>query len=109
MESVIHLTSKEQLNSLFSEENSIVFLKFTATWCGPCRTMAPIFKDQADFHKLNDSNKKFVEIDLDQHSSIASKFKVNSVPCIVRVENGKETDRVLGADPKQWIALILKN
>lgn len=109
MSNVIHLSSKDQLTSLFNEENSLVLIKFTATWCGPCRVMAPLFKDQADFHRLNDSAKKFIEVDIDQHSSLADSFKVYSVPCLVRVEQGKETDRVLGADPAKWKALILKN
>ncbi|RZS06818.1 hypothetical protein BHM03_00037541 [Ensete ventricosum] len=72
----------------------LVILYFTATWCGPCRFMAPIYKAFAEKHH----NIVFLKVDIDELGNEAHRWNVNSVPTFFFVKDGKEIDKVVGAD-----------
>lgn len=64
-------------------------LYFTASWCGPCRTLGPIMESlngQINYRKL----------DVDNEQDLAVKYKIRSVPTLVLVENGVEKNRIVG-------------
>ena len=64
-------------------------LYFTASWCGPCRTLGPIMESlngQINYRKL----------DVDNEQDLAVKYKVRSVPTLVLIENGVEKNRLVG-------------
>lgn len=64
-------------------------LYFTASWCGPCRTLGPIMESlngQISYQKL----------DVDNQQDLAVKYKIRSVPTLVLVENGVEKNRLVG-------------
>lgn len=73
-------------------------IDFNATWCGPCRQMAPIFHKLAkEFGK--DFN--FVSIDVDKNPELAQKYNVQSIPAFVFLnDEGKEANRIVGAVPE---------
>ena len=66
--------------------------KFSATWCGPCKALAPIFENV----KTKFSNIKFESIDVDQQFEIASKYAIRSVPTVIIEKDGKEIERFSG-------------
>ncbi len=66
--------------------------KFSATWCGPCKMLAPIM----DNIKPKFKNVNFVNIDVDQQFEVASKYGIRSVPTVVIEKNGKEVKRLTG-------------
>ena len=70
--------------------------KFSASWCGPCRTLAPIINEV----KTQFSNVKFEEYDVDEAYAEATKYGVRSVPTIVVEKNGKEVERFTGVSSK---------
>ncbi|ONK61313.1 uncharacterized protein A4U43_C08F28420 [Asparagus officinalis] len=72
----------------------LAILYFTATWCGPCRIMGPIFKSLAEKHR----NVVFLKADIDEASEVAQRWNVSSVPTFFFLRNGKEVDKVVGAD-----------
>ena len=75
-----------------------VLVDFFATWCGPCRMVAPILKqierDMADTVKV-------VKVDVDQNKEVAAKYGVMSIPTMIMFKEGKEAAKNVGAMPKE--------
>ena len=70
--------------------------KFSASWCGPCKTLAPTFNEV----KNSFSGVSFSEYDIDDSSDVASQFGIRSVPTVLLVKDGKEVKRIVGAQSK---------
>lgn len=69
-------------------------IKFTAVWCGPCKTIGPHYKDlSTEYPQI-----QFYEVDVDQSESIAEHFSIRSMPTFVFLKSGKEVNRFSGAD-----------
>ena len=67
---------------------------FSATWCGPCKMMAPVFHTVAD--ELN-GEVDFFSVDVDENPGLAAANKVFSVPTLILYKNGVEASRSVGA------------
>jgi thioredoxin 1 len=79
------------------KKNKMVTVKkFSASWCGPCRALAPVMNEV----KTQFSNVLFEDIDVDESSDIASKYNIRSVPTVVIERDGKELHRFAGAAAK---------
>jgi len=70
-----------------------VVIDFTASWCGPCRIMAPIFADLAKKHP----NAVFLKVDVDELKAITEQFSVEAMPTFLFMKEGDVKDRVVGA------------
>ena len=70
----------------------IKVIKFSATWCGPCRALSPIFNEV----KSQMPDVVFQEIDIDQNSDLAIKYNVRGVPTIVIEKDNQEVTRKSG-------------
>ena len=73
-------------------QNNLVVVDFFATWCGPCRMMAPIFEDVSK----NMGEVLFFKVDVDESPMTAKQFGVMSIPTLVAIKNGKEVARNVG-------------
>lgn len=70
-----------------------VLVDFWASWCAPCRTMAPIIDSiAAEF----EGKLKVAKLNVDEHQSIAAKFAIMSIPTMIIFKEGEEIDRVIG-------------
>ena len=76
---------------------SIEVLKFSATWCGPCRVLAQTLKDVEGI----------TNIDIDKDSETPAKYGIRSVPTMVFLKDGKEVHRQSGNMPLQMYQQIL--
>jgi thioredoxin 1 len=76
----------------------ITVKKFSASWCGPCRTLKPIFEEVRNGYGSNIV--KFEEYDVDESSDVASKYNIRSVPTVIIEKNGKEVGRFAGVQSK---------
>ncbi len=75
----------------------ITVKKFSATWCGPCRMLAPMFNEQV---KPQFSGVKFEDIDVDINPTETTKYGVTSVPTVIIVKDGVELQRFTGVQSK---------
>lgn len=93
---VIAIHSLEEWSIQIEEANSakkLVVIDFTATWCPPCRAMAPIFADMAK----KSPNVVFLKVDVDEMKTIAEQFSVEAMPTFLFMREGDVKDRVVGA------------
>ena len=77
-----------------------VLIDFWATWCGPCRMIAPIVEELAGEY---DQKAKIGKVDVDENQQIAIKFGVRSIPTILIFKDGKIKETIIGAVPKSQI------
>ena len=90
--------SQEVLNS-----DKPVLMDFWASWCGPCRMVAPLVEEIAKER----SDIKVVKINVDEEQELAMQFGVMSIPTLVVMKDGKIVNQVTGARPKAQILAML--
>lgn len=86
--------------------NQIVIVEFYASWCGPCKIIAPVFASLSEHPKF--SNLLFIKVNVDNVRAAASKAKISSMPTFVVYMNGKEVERISGAQRQQLEWMIEK-
>ncbi len=75
-----------------------VLVDFFATWCGPCKAVAPVLDE---ISRELAGKLKLVKVDIDNSGEVTASFGITSVPTLVLVKGGKEVGRILGAAPKR--------
>ena len=76
---------------------SVSVVDFNATWCGPCRMLAPVLEDVS---KKYAGKVSFFSVDVDESPELAMQYRVSSVPCLVLLKNGVFTDQSVGFRPE---------
>lgn len=86
-------------------QTKLTLIKFGATWCGPCKMIAPILEELAD--EYADIN--FVDIDIDdaEAEKITAKYNIQSVPTVILFKDGKQVNQFTGFRPKDEIVKLL--
>lgn len=80
-----------------------VLLDFWATWCGPCRMIAPVLEQIAQERP----DIKVCKVDVDEQSELAAQFQIMTIPTLMVFKDGQMTQRVSGAFPKEQILALL--
>ena len=88
------ILNNDNFNS--SIENGVCVVDFFATWCGPCKMLAPVLEDVQEEMK----NVKIVKVDIDENPNVASEYKVKNIPTIKVFKNGEEITTNVGFLPK---------
>ncbi len=78
-----------------------VLVDFTATWCGPCKQLAPIVEELAKDYA---AKVKIGKVDIDQNQDLAAQYGVMAVPTLLLFKNGKVRDQSTGLMPKAKLA-----
>ncbi|MBV5349333.1 thioredoxin, partial [bacterium] len=81
-------------------KGKVVLVDFWASWCAPCRMMAPVLNDVAS--ELN-GNSHVGKVDIQQYQSLANQFKVRSIPTLILLKNGIEINRFVGIKSKDFL------
>jgi thioredoxin 1 len=80
------------------KHDGLAVVDFWATWCAPCRIIAPVLDQIASEYQ---GKVKVTKLDVDTNVRTSSRFNVRSIPTILFFKNGKLVDQVVGAVPKQ--------
>lgn len=101
---MINLT-KENFDSEVAKYEGLVVIDLFATWCGPCRMLAPVLDElEGEYPGV-----KFCKINVDDERELAMQFKVESIPMVAFVKNDVFLDMSVGYVPKaSLVALIEK-
>ena len=94
------LESKIQSAAL---QNKLTIIDFTATWCGPCQAIAPVYKQLSEDFS---SQAQFIKVDVDENPEAAAKYGVSAMPTFVFVKGGEVVDRLMGANAARLQELI---
>lgn len=87
------------------KEHPLMVIDCWASWCGPCRMIAPIIDELAKEHA---GEIVFGKLNVDENPKTATRFSVMGIPTLLIIKNGTEVDRIVGASPKLLIENKLK-
>ena len=98
---ISHVTDQNFTNET---EADTVLVDFWATWCGPCKMIAPVLEElDADMG----DKVKIVKVDVDENQETAAKFGIMSIPTLLVLKDGEVVDKVVGYQPKEALAEVL--
>ena len=93
------MVKKINEEQFFSEakKSPVAVVDFSATWCGPCRMLAPVLEGISEKYEGKVS---FYSVDVDECPELAMQYRVSSVPCLVLLKNGEFADQSIGFRPE---------
>lgn len=94
---ILILTDKNIQQSI---KNKLVLTDFWASWCAPCKMMAPVLNEVAE--EL-DGNSKVAKVNIEEYRSLAQKYNIRSIPTLILFKNGIEVDRFVGIKTKDYL------
>ena len=91
------VVTSQNFQSKVLDADKPVLVDFFATWCGPCKRLAPIIDEIA----ADMDGKAYVyKVDVDQSQDIAARYRVSSMPTLILFKNGEPVKKTIGAQPK---------
>ena len=100
--SVLHV-NKNDFQSVVKESTKTVLVDFWASWCGPCRMIAPVLEEVA----AERPDVKVCKVNVDEEQELAISYGVSSIPTLLVFKNGQLVNKSIGAIPKQKILEML--
>lgn len=102
-ENIIHLTDE---NFQQTVANGVTLVDFYATWCGPCRMIAPIVEQLAT--KVQ-GKAHVAKLDIDQAQQVTTSLQITSVPTLILFKDGKEVKRVVGVKDLDYLLNLVQS
>ncbi len=102
---MINLTSENFEKEVLKSEKPVL-VDFWATWCGPCKMIAPIVEEIAKEHE---EDLKVGKVNVDEAADLAIKYDVVSIPTLVLFRNGKVTATIVGYREKEELESFINS
>ena len=99
---ILHVNESEFDREVL-QDSGTVLVDFWATWCGPCRMLAPILEELSGQHP----ELKIVKVDVDENRDLALQYGIESIPTLLVFEQGKLVRQAVGARPKASVLDLL--
>lgn len=99
---IVHITAENFEKQVLQAENKVL-LDFWATWCGPCRMVAPIVEEIA----AERDDILVGKVNVDEEMELAVKFGIISIPTLIVMKNGEVANKAVGYMPKAEILKLL--
>lgn len=100
----VHTVNDLNFDNEVLESDVPVLVDFTATWCGPCRQIAPLVEQLASEYE---GRMKVTKLDIDESPGTAQKFQIRGVPTLLVFKQGEVIATQVGAAPKTRIAELM--
>lgn len=99
MSKVVSISSKADFDAqvLNATDGNVKLVDFYATWCGPCKAIAPMV-DKWSSNQYADSKVDFFKVDVDGVAEVAKELEVSAMPTFMLFKDGKKIEQVIGAD-----------
>ncbi|MFW2177718.1 MULTISPECIES: thioredoxin [unclassified Moraxella] len=104
MSSVIH-AGDDTFGKAVLESDVPVLVDFWATWCGPCKAIAPILDELSTQYE---GKARIVKVDVDQNPALASQYGIRSIPTLFVFKNGEKVDATMGMQPKAQLSALIE-
>lgn len=101
--SVLHI-NHESFEKIIAQNGKTVLVDFWATWCGPCRMIAPVLEEVAKERP----DVTVCKVDVDEERELALEYGVSSIPTLLVFRDGKVVNQSVGAMPKERILAMLQ-
>ncbi|CAK8543699.1 unnamed protein product [Lathyrus sativus] len=85
--------------------NKLIVVDFTASWCGPCRIIAPIFADLAK----NMPHIIFFKVDVDELKTVSDDLEIEAMPTFLFFKEGKKVGKVVGTNKDELLSTIVQH
>ena len=95
--------TNENFNEVINGELPVL-VDFWASWCGPCRMIAPFIEQLADEYECKVA---FMKVNVDEQPELCEKYRVSSIPNLVLFKDGDVVEQSAGARPKALIAAMI--
>ena len=105
---MVKYINARDLEELLKTSDKTVFCDFWASWCGPCRMLAPVFEEISDKYE---NEAVFVKMDIDEEDSesAAIKYQITSIPNVIAFKGGKAVANQLGFVPAEQTEEFIKS
>lgn len=101
---ILHIT-KENFKKEVLQSKEPVVVDFWASWCGPCKALAPIL-EEVDAELAG--TVKVAKINIDEEEELAAQFRVMSIPTLLLFKNGEVVNKSVGLAPKEEVVAFAK-
>lgn len=99
------ILTKENFENEVMNTEKPVLIDFWATWCGPCKMIAPVIKEISEEYA---DKIKVCKVNVDDEPSLAAKFGITSIPTLILVKNGEVIKTSVGYIPKEKITELFE-